>query len=446
MHAVKKILLFCVLAFALFPQKVYAHASMIAVNPTYGTVMETLPQTVTMTFDEEIDSMTISASIRKGSFKEQPGADVAYLETNTTGYQKEIVFTLPQDAPTDVTGDVVVYWRSVGLDGHQMEGYIPYKITPGASQGSVSPVTTVTTTPVDQTAPDPDKQQTKESRDLPRALLRLLAFISAATLAGSIYLSRLKSLKALDGHLTPLFDRLKKNSLTIVAVSSGALALLSVKSYLTGPVVSRQGFFQVISSASVFLWASLAALALLSRKKHHLSPAVPALFALASVGVSHAASAKWAPAAIAFGFTHQAAIILWAGPILTLSMLYWMSPIVRHERFSTIYIKPLKSFSSLSTTMIALAVISGVRQVIGILGQMPSLGLSNFGSWESLVTLKTAIFLLVVAPLGLWHHTSFKRAFDGLGNPPTMRKFILVEASAILVVAFVAALLAQTSV
>lgn len=449
----KRILFLCALLLAAFPQEASAHASMIAVSPTYGTVMGSLPQTVTMTFDEEIDSMTISASIKTGSFKDQPGEDIAYLESSTTGYQKEIVFNLPKDAPTDVTGDVVVYWRSVGLDGHQMEGYIPYKITSGASQGSVdSTSTTVVTatsvvtddskTPV-LTADNPDKNA---SRDMTRALLRFASFIAAALLAGALYLSRQSSIKALDGHLSPLFDALKKWTLVSLAASSAILASLPVKSYLTGPSLSRQGLFQVLTSASVFLWAALAAMALFSRKRVAMMPAVPALFALASVGVSHAASAKWAPAALVFGFVHQAAILLWAGPLFALSALYVMSPIAKHDKFSTLYIKPLKSFSALSTTMVALAVISGARQVIGILGNMPSLSLDQLGSWESLVILKTVLFLAVVAPLGLWHHTALKKASQGIQNPPTLRRFILVESGALVIVAALAALLAQTSI
>lgn len=123
-----------------------------------------------------------------------------------------------------------------------------------------------------------------------------------------------------------------------------------------------------------------------------------------------------------------------------------MSPIVKHDRFSTLYLKPLLSFSSMATTLVAIAVISGVRQVIGIFDGVPSVTTPGTGSWEALIYLKSALFLFVVAPLGLWHHMSLKRASSGLQDPPTLKRYIMVEAAALVLVAGVAALLAQTSI
>ena len=156
---------------------------MIAVAPANGSVLQTLPPTVTMTFDGEIDSMTISAVIRSGGITEQPGTEIAYLETQTTGYQKEIVFTLPADAPTGTTGNVVVHWRSIGLDGHQMEGYIPYSISAGES-----PAPTTTVANVDK--PEAPQVSNSPDRDLLRALLRFMVFLSTSLVAGYLFFSR----------------------------------------------------------------------------------------------------------------------------------------------------------------------------------------------------------------------------------------------------------------
>lgn len=407
--------------------------------PANGSVLQTLPPTVTMTFDGEIDSMTISAVIRSGGITEQPGTEIAYLETQTTGYQKEIVFTLPADAPTGTTGNVVVHWRSIGLDGHQMEGYIPYSISAGES-----PAPTTTVANVDK--PEAPQVSNSPDRDLLRALLRFMVFLSTSLVAGYLFFSRQSSLKALDNHLTPLLGEIKSVSLTLLSLATAFLAVLPVKSYITGPSMSMSGLVQVLSSAGVFLFAAVSVVSLVAKKKHELVIFIPALAALALVGVSHAASAKWAPAALLFGFIHQSALYLWAGPLLVLSVLYWRSPIVRHDKFSTLYLKPLQRFSHLASTMIALAVISGARQVIGILDDLPPVSLANFGTWESLVILKTAVFLFLVAPVGLWHHTAFRRASQGLTEPPTIKRYILLESSALLTVAAIASVMAQTSI
>lgn len=441
---VKRFVLLLSVLLALFPAKVSAHASMIAVTPANGAQLTALPPTVTMTFDGEIDSMTISAVIRSGPITAQPGNEIAYLETQTTGYQKEIVFTLPSDAPSGVTGPVVVHWRSIGLDGHQMEGYIPYEI------GATSVSTTSTTAPAtnSDSSSQPGATQDKESlsRDLLRAFLRFVSFVAASLVAGVLFLSRKRSLKVLDDHLDPLFKRISQTALAVLSLSAVILALLPLRSYMTGPAVTRAGFTQVVSSAGVFLWLALAGVAFASRKKRDLTLAVPAMLALASVGVSHAASAKWSSAALAFGFLHQAVLLAWVGPLLVLALLYYMSPIVKHDRFSTLYLKPLLSFSSMATTLVAIAVISGVRQVIGIFDGVPSVTTPGIGSWEALIYLKSALFLFVVAPLGLWHHMSLKRASSGLQDPPTLKRYIMVEAAALVLVAGVAALLAQTSI
>ena len=425
-----------------FPARASAHASMIAVTPANGAVLQALPPTVTLTFDEEIDSMTISAAIRSGGITEQPGAEIAYLETQTTGYQKEVVFTLPADAPTDTTGNVVVHWRSIGLDGHQMEGYIPYSITTTAIPDAPQQAEVTQDTPQQIETPAPSSPD----RDLLRALLRLVAFISASLVVGSLFFSRQSSLKALDNHIVPLLGEIKSVSLTLLSIATAFLAVLPVKSYITGPSMSMSGLVQTLSSAGVFLFGAVAIMSLVAKKRNELAVFIPALTALALVGVSHAASAKWAPAALLFGFLHQSALYLWAGPLLVLSVLYWRSPIVRHDKFSTLYLKPLQRFSHLASTMIALAVISGARQVIGILDGVPPISLANFGTWESLVILKTAVFLFFVAPIGMWHHTVFKRASQGLAEPPTIKSYILVESGALLAVAAIASVMSQTSV
>lgn len=107
--------------------EVQAHAVLLSTNPSDGTVMDTAPDTLTLSFNEPVSVLIVSLIT--------PAGERIDLTKNTESGQ-QVVINLP-DALKE--GTHVVSWRVASVDGHPVGGALAFSI------GIVTKVTEVAT-------------------------------------------------------------------------------------------------------------------------------------------------------------------------------------------------------------------------------------------------------------------------------------------------------------
>ncbi|HEU4805262.1 MAG TPA: copper resistance protein CopC, partial [Nitrobacter sp.] len=95
---------------ALLPSAAWAHASLIASNPADGALLMRAPATLTLTFNEPVEPLTIR-------IVDQGGAGASVTRTRRDG--AKLILTPP--APLG-DGAHVISWRVISADGHPVGG------------------------------------------------------------------------------------------------------------------------------------------------------------------------------------------------------------------------------------------------------------------------------------------------------------------------------------
>lgn len=90
-----------------------AHATLVATFPSYGAVLETAPERVTLSFNEPVSP--ISARLV------DPEGDVVELD-DVTSIASDLIIGLPSEVGE---GSFVLSWRAVSDDGHPISGMVP---------------------------------------------------------------------------------------------------------------------------------------------------------------------------------------------------------------------------------------------------------------------------------------------------------------------------------
>jgi methionine-rich copper-binding protein CopC len=133
------------LAFA--PSSAFAHTVLVSSTPQKDSVISSLPQSITITFAEELVVIGNSNSV---SVFDPNGEDVTSGEISVVGptMSKELI-------PSDTTGEFKVEYRAVASDGHVIEG--DYIFTVEATAVTTSEIT------ADPTTSAPIKSENKVS-------------------------------------------------------------------------------------------------------------------------------------------------------------------------------------------------------------------------------------------------------------------------------------------
>lgn len=97
-----------------------AHAVVIKSDPARGAVLTAAPAEVTITFNEKVEKMFSSATLRN--------AAGATLSTSKARIDPANPALLRLAIPALGSGKYVIEWTAVGNDGHRLSGGIPFSI------------------------------------------------------------------------------------------------------------------------------------------------------------------------------------------------------------------------------------------------------------------------------------------------------------------------------
>jgi putative copper export protein/methionine-rich copper-binding protein CopC len=431
-----------------------AHVDQTGSSPVPGEVLTAFPATMSVTFGEDVFAVFVSMEVLRGTAA-APGEAIATLDRITTDPSTTVEFKLPPTVATPKeTGEYVGHWRYYGLDGHVMEGYVPFSVGPPAGPGSGTPTTdppasgTPSTTVASSTAPSPTTPSpgygSPDSLSVLypalRAGARFFAFLAASMLFGVFFWSRQKMNVALKKEIAPVWQLSRAFAGSVLALSAAVVAFASVMAARDAGVTAKHALASLVFSQGVFVWLLVIVFAFVATKELWAVPPAVLLVALASALSSHAAALDLAWVSVLFSSLHIVALVVWAGPLFALGYLRAAQGGFRaHPALPRLLADGLERFSIWAATAIAVLVISGTRQAIAMSEGVP------YGVWGRYLMVKLFIAALCVAPFGVFHHLAIKRAREGGAPWPVLRKTVWLECAGVSVVMLVGAVLAATA-
>jgi copper transport protein len=381
------------LAAALLPSALWAHASLIASNPADGALLAHAPATLTLTFNEPVEPLTIRIVDQSGR-----GADVTEIRRDGA----QLVLT-----PPAMSGDGarVISWRVISADGHPVGGSTTFWI---GRRGTHAP-------------------QTVRSEDVSLRgaiwLARLAIYIGLFVGAGgAFFVAWLQSPSA------PAM-RVIGNVVDLVALVALALSFgLQGLDALALPPWSLPDaqVWAVGAHGSFGLSAAIAAaallLALLSHRAGEVGAKAMSFGALVGVGLAlattgHAATAspRWltAPAV----FMHGVALAFWVGSLAPLALA------MREPRQTAVGV--LTRFSRIIPFAVAALLASGLLLAIVQLERVDALWTTSYGR---VLAVKLVLVALLLA-IALWNRVRLTpRIGQGrVGSRRQMRLTIVAE-------------------
>jgi len=122
-----------------------AHTDFVSSNPSDGSVVQSFPSEISLTFNEELLTLE-NESVNAISLFGPDGIEIPLSSAEVTG--ANLVVTVVGDAAALPTGKYRVAYRVVSTDGHPVNGeikfdYAPEDLSPNASQ-SPMPIAEVT--------------------------------------------------------------------------------------------------------------------------------------------------------------------------------------------------------------------------------------------------------------------------------------------------------------
>ena len=435
--------LFAVLVFSLFSSAApaSAHIDQTGSSPVPGASLAAFPSTFSVSFAEGVISVFVSMEVLNGTAT-TPGTPIATLDRVTTEPASTIEFKLPPTVATpSASGEYVGHWRYYGLDGHTMEGYIPFTVGVDSTTSTGSSGTTSTTTP--STTPVASYTSSGSLSVLYPALragARLFVFISAAMLFGVFFWSRQKMHPALFKEIAPVWKLARTIAGYTLALSSAVVVFASVMAARDGGVTSKHALASLVFSQSVFVWIVVIVFALASTRELWATAPAVLLVALATALSSHAVGLDLAWASVLFSSLHIVALVVWAGPLLALGYLRATQGGFRaHPALPRLLADGLGRFSIWASSAVAVLVISGTRQAIAISDGVPH------GVWGRYLMAKLFIVAFCVAPFGVFHHLAIKRARAGGAPWPVLRKTVWLECVGVALAMLAGVVLAATA-
>jgi copper transport protein len=378
---------------ALLPSAAWAHASLIASDPANDALVAHAPATLTLTFNEPVEPLTIRVV-------DQSGAGATVTQIRRDGAQ--LVLTPPAILSD---GAHVISWRVISADGHPVGGSTTFWVG----------------------RRDVDVPQAVRSDDvLLRGaiwLARLAVYLGLFVGAGGAFF-----VAWMRGPPAPAM-RVIGNCVDLVALVALALSVgLQGLDALALPWSSLPDaeVWTVGARGSFGLSAAIAAtallLALLSHRAGEVSAKVMSLAALVGVGLAlattgHAATAspQWltAPAV----FVHGVALVFWVGSLIPLALA------MRGPRQTVIDV--LLRFSRVIPFAVAALLASGLLLAIVQLERLDALWTTNYGR---VLAIKLVLVALLLA-IALWNRVRLTpRIGQGrVGSRRQMRRTIVAE-------------------
>jgi copper transport protein len=410
-----------VLAWLLVPTQASAHAALVSSVPAANSVLETPPPSLQLTFDEAIVTDLASVKLFDGA-----GKPVVLDRAHAGADDKTVAVTLPKLSD----GLYAVRWRVTSADGHVVDGAFSFQIgTAGTGSGQDL---------LDQigTGPSVDAAVTWTygiGRFLSIAGLVLLVGVTLWSLVGNPALSTYAR-----------YGRLRVVALLVFMVGSVVAFLMFAASVHSG--VFRDAFSTsawsdaMQSDTGRMLFVRLIAGAVLAVLVASWSSRPAAwwrvLASLASLVAVVSFSASGHPNSldprllwISLDVAHLAAIVVWLGGLVALSMApaAWL----REPEA----VRPVHRFSFAASVCVPVIIATGVLQTWKLAGTLDDVTATDWGRLL-LSKVMLVVAMLAVAGVSRWvlHH-------DG---PRLMRRTVVTEAViGLLVIGLAAGMVAQ---
>ena len=381
------------LAAVLLPSAAWAHASLIASNPADGVLLARAPATLTLTFNEPVDPLTIR-------IVDQGGGGASVTQIRRDGAQ--LVLT-----PPTILGDGahVISWRVISADGHPGGGSTTFWV---GQRGADTPQAVCS-----------DDMLLRGAIWLARLAVYLGLFVGAG---GAFFVAwmRAPSAPAMRG-IGNVVDLV---ALAALALSVGLQGLDSLT--LSPSSLSDADVWTVGAHGSFGLSVAIAATALLLAFLSHragetrarvmsLGALVGAGLALAATGHAATASPRWltAPAV----FVHGVALAFWIGSLVPLALA------IRGPRQTVIDV--LRRFSRVIPFAVAALLASGLLLAIVQLERLDALWTTSYGR---VLAFKLVLVLLLLV-IALWNrgYLTPRIGQGGVTSARYMRRTIIAE-------------------
>lgn len=381
------------LAVVMLPSAAFAHASLITSSPADGALLAHAPATLTLTFNEPVEPLTIRIVDHGGA-----GASVTRIRRDGA----QLILTPP---PISGDGAHVISWRVASADGHPVGGAITFWVG----------------------RRDVDAPQAVRSNDaLLRGaiwLVRLAIYVGLFVGAGGAFFVawiRAPSAPA----MRVIGSSVELIALAALAFSVGLQGLDAMglsPSSLPGAEVWAIGARGSFGLSAAIASAALL-LALLSHRAGDVGARVMSLGALVGVGLAltatgHAATAspRWltAPAV----FAHGAALAFWVGSLIPLALAMGQP--------RQIAVDVLMRFSRVIPFAVTALLASGLLLAVVQLERVDALWTTNYGR---VLTVKLVLVALLLA-IALWNRLYLTPRIGQGGAAPRrhMRRTIVAE-------------------
>ena len=408
----------CALALFLLPAGAGAHAVLVSESPAADAVVQTVPQQVTLTFNEDLSPV--------GSRLQVIGPDGARYETGKPVVAgRTVTGTIAPELPE---GTSTVAWTIISGDGHRISGAFAFSVGRVSGAGDATAATAALERPAGAEA----------AQSVSRALrfvgiLLLVGLLAVVALVWNPTVRRGRTedpavADVADAAFRPLARRLALLTPPLLALI--ALATLPLEAWadeltLREVLDLRQGQVAIAQALlALVVWPLLVRGVTGSRRSVLIAAAVPVLLLALTPGLGgHAAAQDPAWPAISLDWLHVLAAGVWGGGVLVLAITV---PAVRRATTATtrgpLVRGVVRRFSRLALVGLVLLVVGGALSALLLTNSVTDLWETT---WGRVLIAKVAVVLLALVIAGLG-----RRAGASLGRS--------LQVEAVLIVAVIA--------
>jgi copper transport protein len=407
-----------VLALFLLPAGAGAHAVLVASSPAADALVETAPQQVTLTFNEDVSPV--------GSRLQVIGPDGARYETGAPAVAgRTVTGTVAPDLPE---GTSTIAWTIISDDGHRISGAFTFSVGQVSGAGDAAAATAALERPA---GADTAQSASRALRFV--GILLLVGLLAVVALVWNPTVRRGRTedpavADVADAAFRPLARRLALLTpplLALVALATLPLETWADELTLREVLDLRQGQVAVAQALlALAVWPLLVRGVTGSRRGVLIAATVPVLLLALTPGLGgHASAQDPAWLAISLDWLHVLAAGVWGGGVLVLAIT---APAVHRATAATtrgpLVRGVVRRFSRLALVGLVALIFGGALSALLLTDSVTDLWETT---WGRVLIAKVAVVLLALVIAGLG-----RRAGASLGRS--------LQVEAVLIVAVIA--------
>ncbi|OIK11856.1 copper resistance protein CopC [Bacillus sp. MUM 13] len=355
-HICRLCLLLSVLLFALFPDKTFAHASIIRSSPGVNEVLPKPPSAVKIQFNEPVQAGFHSLKVLDSSGKQVNLTNAQVNSHNDAILEAHFKKKLSRGAYS-------LQWKAVSADGHPVEGVIPFAVGTGGEQ-----------TP---------KINEKRNDYFPRIdliMLRGLLYLSFSLFIGVIIFNLF--FNKFEGRET--LKKIHTKSMAVLWFSLSGMVISIVLSLpmqttlyagvswakvfnasLLKDTISQTDFglywiFELLFLVLLILVTYIAAGNGFTKKSWLIPIVIYIALLLSKASTGHAAASEHRVITVAMDFIHLLAASIWIGGLFALLLLLPGIRSQKNESERQLYWNSIRTFSLWAALSVASIIITGI--------------------------------------------------------------------------------------